>query len=50
MNRTEIYEAVNEIFQDVFDDDTLNVTAETTSAKGLFLPLRILVTVFLFSI
>ena len=32
MNRTEPYEAVTEIFQDVFDDDTLTVTDETTAA------------------
>ena len=32
MNRTEIYEAVNDIFQEVFDDDTLTVTDATTAA------------------
>ena len=32
MNRTELYEAVTEIFQDVFDDDTLTVTDETSAA------------------
>ena len=28
----EIYERLNEVFQDVFDDDTLTVTPNTTAA------------------
>jgi acyl carrier protein len=28
----EIYERLNEVFQDVFDDDTLTVTPSTTAA------------------
>lgn len=31
MDRTEIYEKLNEIFRDVFDDDTIVVTDSTTS-------------------
>jgi len=32
MSREEILEKVNEIFWDVFDDDTLEITEETTAA------------------
>ncbi len=32
MNRTEITEKVNEIFCDIFDDDELVITDETTAA------------------
>lgn len=32
MNRAEIYERLNEVFQDVFDDDELEVCDETTAA------------------
>ena len=32
MNRTELYEAVNEIFREVFDDDTITVNDATTAA------------------
>ena len=32
MTRAEIVEKVNEIFQDVFDDDTIVVSDETTAA------------------
>lgn len=32
MNKSEILTALNQIFCDVFDDETLNITAETTSA------------------
>ncbi|MEA5050595.1 MAG: acyl carrier protein [Oscillospiraceae bacterium] len=32
MNRTEISEKVNGIFRDIFDDDTLVITDETTAA------------------
>lgn len=32
MEREEIYERLNEVFQDVFDDDELEVTDETTAA------------------
>lgn len=31
MSKEEIYERLNEIFQDVFDDDSITVNAETTS-------------------
>lgn len=31
MGRQEIFEKLNEIFRDVFDDDTIVVTDETTS-------------------
>lgn len=31
MERQEIFEKLNEIFRDVFDDDTIIVTEETTS-------------------
>ena len=31
MDRTEVFEKLNEIFQDVFDDDTLEVNENTTS-------------------
>lgn len=32
MSREEIYERLNEVFQDVFDDDELTVNDETTAA------------------
>ena len=32
MDEKKIYEKLNEIFQDIFDDDELEVTAETTAA------------------
>lgn len=32
MSKNEIYEKLNEIFQDVFDDETLTVSAATTAA------------------
>lgn len=32
MNKTEIYEKLNEIFRDVFDDETIAVSESTTSA------------------
>ena len=31
MTRDEIYERVNEVFRDVFDDDSITVTDETTA-------------------
>ena len=31
MTREAIYEKLNEVFQDVFDDDSITVNAETTS-------------------
>lgn len=31
MTRETIYEKLNEVFQDVFDDDSITVNAETTS-------------------
>lgn len=31
MSEKEIYEALNEIFRDVFDDDDIELNAETTS-------------------
>lgn len=31
MSREEIYEQLNEVFQDVFDDDTIEVNDQTTS-------------------
>lgn len=33
MNREEIYERLNEVFRDVFDDDTITVRDETTAAN-----------------
>lgn len=32
MNREEIFSRLNEVFQDVFDDDTISVHDETTAA------------------
>ena len=32
MTREEVYESLTEIFRDVFDDDDITVTAETTAA------------------
>ena len=32
MTREEVYERLNAVFQDVFDDDTLTVNDETTAA------------------
>ena len=32
MTDSEIYLALNEVFRDVFDDDTISVSAETTAA------------------
>ena len=32
MSRVEIYERLNEVFQDVFGDDDITVTDETTAA------------------
>lgn len=32
MNMNEIYERLNDIFRDVFDDDSLSVTPATTAA------------------
>ena len=32
MSREEIYDALNEVFQDVFDDDSITVHDETTAA------------------
>ena len=32
MTREEVYERLNAVFADVFDDDTLTVTDETTAA------------------
>lgn len=32
MSRTEIYERLNEVFRDVFDDDEICVSDETTAA------------------
>lgn len=31
MTKEEVFEKVNEVFQDVFDDDTIVVTEETTA-------------------
>ena len=31
MTREDIYEKLNEVFQDVFDDDSITVNAETTA-------------------
>ena len=31
MEKIEIYEKLNEVFRDVFDDDSILVTSETTS-------------------
>ncbi len=31
MNKEEIYEKLNEVFQDVFDDDEIKVNEQTTS-------------------
>ena len=31
MTREQIYEKLNEVFQDVFDDDSITVNAETTA-------------------
>lgn len=31
MNKEEIYEKLNEIFQDIFDDENITVKAETTA-------------------
>ena len=31
MSREEIYEQLNEVFRDVFDDDTIEVNDQTTS-------------------
>ena len=31
MSREEVYERLNEVFQDVFDDDSITVNPETTS-------------------
>jgi len=31
MTRESIYEKINEVFQDVFDDDSITVNAETTA-------------------
>ena len=31
MTRTEIYDRVNDVFRDVFDDDSITVTDETTA-------------------
>ena len=32
MNRSEVFEKVNEIFREVFEDDSIVVTDETTAA------------------
>lgn len=32
MDRAEIFEKLNEIFRDIFDDETLTVSEETTAA------------------
>ena len=32
MNKTEIFEKLNEIFRDVFDDESITVTESTTAA------------------
>lgn len=32
MSREEIYEKLNEVFRDVFDDETISVNDETTAA------------------
>lgn len=32
MTREEVFEKLNEVFQDVFDDDTIEVDDDTTSA------------------
>ena len=32
MNREEIFSRLNEVFQDVFDDDSISVNDETTAA------------------
>lgn len=32
MNEAKVYEQLNEIFRDVFDDDDIELTAETTAA------------------
>lgn len=32
MNRTEIFEQLNEVFRDVFDDPSITVTEQTTAA------------------
>ena len=32
MSREEIYEQLNEVFRDVFDDDTIDVNDQTTSS------------------
>lgn len=32
MTREEVYKKLNEVFQDVFDDETITVNDETTSA------------------
>ena len=34
MNREEIYERLNEVFQDVFGDDDITVDDETTAADS----------------
>lgn len=31
MNREQVYERLNEVFRDVFDDDTIRVNGETTA-------------------
>jgi acyl carrier protein len=31
-DETEIYKRLNEIFRDIFDDDSINLTPETTAA------------------
>lgn len=31
MNREQVYERLNEVFRDVFDDDTIRVSGETTA-------------------
>ena len=32
MSREEVFEKLDQVFQDVFDDESLHVTAETTAA------------------
>lgn len=32
MNENEVYRELNEIFRDIFDDDTITINASTTSA------------------
>ena len=35
MKREEIFERLNEVFQDVFDDKSITVNEKTTAKKGM---------------